>query len=248
MSSRVAVTGVGLVSCLGHSYERVIDRISRGESGVRSVPRWVELGLKSTIAGTIEGLEEKKEAARIPKKIAPGMSDAALYCSIAARDAVACAGLEAADLESARTGCMVGSGTVSAETIYREGVAFFAGAGRGNPFSVIRGMASCCSAAVASLLKIHGPSYSISSACATSAHNIGHAFQLVRSGVLDVAIAGGGEDVYELITVSFQNLRLALSTRYNDRPAQASRPYDANRDGFVVGGGGGIVILESTLR
>ncbi len=109
-------------------------------------------------------------------------------------------------------------------------------------------MASCTSAAVASLLKIHGPSYSISSACATSAHNIGHAFQLVRSGVLDVAIAGGGEDIHELITISFQHLRLALSSRYNDRPAQASRPYDAGRDGFVVSGGGGIVVLENLER
>ncbi len=248
MSARVAVTGVGLVSCLGHSYETVIDRISRGESGVRSVERWVELGLKSTIGGTIEDVEEKKGAARIPKKIVPGMSDAALYCSIAARDAVAAAGLEAADLQRSETGCIVGSGTVSVETIFNEGNAFFAGKTRGNPFSVIRSMASCCSAAVASLLKIHGPSYSISSACATSAHNIGHAFQLVRAGVLDLAVAGGGEDIHELIAVSFQNLRMALSTRYNDRPAAASRPYDAGRDGFVLGGGGGIVVLENLER
>lgn len=248
MSSRVAVTGVGLVSCLGHSYETVIDRIARGESGVATVPRWVELGLQSTVAGTIDELDEKREQARIPKKIAPGLSDAALYCSIAARDAVADARLEPADLESTRTGCIVGSGTVSVGTIYREGTAFYSGKGRGNPYSVILSMASCTSAAVASLLKIHGPSYSISSACATSAHNIGHAFQLIRSGVLDVAVAGGGEDVHELVTVSFQNLRMALSRGYNDRPTAASRPYDVDRDGFVVGGGGGIVILENLDR
>ncbi len=242
------MTGVGLVSCLGHCYETVLDRVARGESGVRAVPGWAELGLKSTVAGTIEELDEKRQQAKIPKKLAPGLSDAALYCSIAARDAVADAGLGPADLESARTGCFVGSGTPSVETIYREGQVFYARSKRGNPYSVILSMSSCCSAAVANLLKIRGPSYSISSACATSAHNIGHAFQLVRSGVLDVAVAGGGEDVHELITASFQNLRLALSSRYNDRPARASRPYDRDRDGFVVSGGGGVVILESLER
>ncbi len=247
MSSRVAVTGVGLVSCLGHSYETVIDRLSRGESGLATVPRWVELGLKSTVAGTIEDLDEKLEAARIPKKIAPGLSGAALHCSIAARDAVARAGLEAADLESARTGCIVGSGTVAVEAVHREAEIFHSGR-RGSPYTVILSMSSCCSAAVASLLKIHGPSYSISSACATSAHNIGHAYQLIHSGVLDLAVAGGGEGMHELVTVSFQNLRIALSTRFNDRPTAASRPYDRDRDGFVISGGGGIVVLESLDR
>jgi 3-oxoacyl-[acyl-carrier-protein] synthase-1 len=105
-------------------------------------------------------------------------------------------------------------------------------------------MASSSSAAVANLLKIKGRSYSLSSACATSAHNIGHAYELIRAGVLNRAIAGGGEDTAELIAAAFQGLRLALSTHYNDTPTEASRPFDANRDGFVISGGGGIVVLE----
>jgi 3-oxoacyl-[acyl-carrier-protein] synthase-1 len=113
-----------------------------------------------------------------------------------------------------------------------------------DPYTLLRGMSSSTSATVANLFSIQGPSYSISSACATSAHNIGHAADLIRSGVIDRAIAGGGEDVSELITAAFHALRLALSTGSNDRPARASRPFDRDRDGFVISGGAGVVILE----
>jgi 3-oxoacyl-[acyl-carrier-protein] synthase I len=246
---RVAITGVGIVSCMGNSFDELIPRLRRGESGVRAVPAWAELGIKSLVAGTLEGLDEATEAAAIPKRLRPGMSDAALYCSIAARQAVTDAGLTAADLASPRTACIVGSGTGSIQTVYEAATEIAAGRiRRVSPFTVLRCMASSASAAVANLLGVRGPSYSLSSACATSTHCIGHAAQLVRWGVADVALAGGGEDLYAMVTGAFQGLRIALSTRYNETPARASRPYDADRDGFVIAGGGGMVVLEELER
>ncbi len=245
MRRRVAVTGLGLVSCLGNDYRTAISALERGESGVRAMPEWREHGLKSQIAGRIDGIEAKKQAARLPKKLLPGMSQAALYCCLAARDAVADAGLEAEHLQDPGTGCLVGTGTSGVTSVHRAGALFFDGRLRRiDPYTVLRSMSSSASAAVSNLLKIRGRSYSISSACATSAHNIGHACELISHGVLDRAVAGGGEDSSLLITAAFQALRLALSTRYNDRPAAASRPYDQGRDGFVISGGGGIVVLE----
>lgn len=249
MSSRVAVTGLGLVSCLGHSYPEVIERLRRGESGIVAVPHWREHGIKSLVAGRIRDLEQKEEQVRLPKKLVPGMSSAARYCSIAAVDAVADAGLDEEALQTPRTACIVGCGTGSVKTVYKAADLTYSGKiRRVDPFTVLRAMASSPSAAVANLLKVHGPSYSISSACATSAHNIGHAAQLIRSGVVDVAVAGGGEGCNHMITASFQGLRIALSTGYNDTPERASRPYDRGRDGFVISGGGGIVVLENLER
>ena len=245
MRRRVAVTGLGLVSCLGNDYRTVIDALKQGASGVRAMPAWREYGLKSRVAGRIDGVEDKKQAARLPKKLLPGMSGAALYCCLAARDAVADAGLDAALLEDLGTGCLVGTGASGARSVHRAATLFFDGRLRRiDPYTVLRTMSSSASAAVSNLLKIRGRSYSISSACATSAHNIGHACELISHGILERAVAGGGEDSNALITAAFQALRLALSTRYNDAPAAASRPYDADRDGFVISGGGGIVVVE----
>lgn len=242
---RVVVTGLGLVSCLGHDYPTVVAALERGESGLRAMPEWAEHGLKSLVAGRLRGLEEKIRAAGLPKKLAPGMSGGALYCCLAARDAVAGAELRSDLLADSRTGCLVGTGTGGTESIHRAGELYFSGRVRRiDPFTVLRAMSSSASAAVANLLGIRGRSYSISSACATSAHNVGHACELISHGILDRAVAGGGEDVSELITAAFQALRMALSTRYNDEPAAASRPYDADRGGFVVSGGAGILVLE----
>ncbi len=242
---RVVVTGVGLVSCLGHDLDSALDALAAGRSGVRLMEGWERYGLKSRVAGAIADLDGKLEAARLPKKLVPGMSDAALYCSLAALDAVADAGLADEQVQDAGTGCIVGSGVGSVESVWKAASLYFAGRiRRGDPFTVLRCMSSSASAAVANLLKIRGRSYSLSSACATSAHNIGHAWELIRSGALERAVAGGGEDVHELITAAFQTLRLALSSRFNDTPERASRPYDAARDGFVIGGGGGVVVLE----
>ena len=245
MKRRVVVTGLGLVSCLGHDYANVRRALQLGASGVGAMPEWSEHGLKSLVAGRLDGLDEKKRDARLPKKLAPGMSQAALCCCLAARDAVADSGLADSDLGQDSTGCIVGSGTGGVDSVYRAGVLYFsARLRRIDPYSVLRAMSSSASAAVSNLLGIRGRSYSLSSACATSAHNIGHACELIADGRLDRAVAGGGEGVSELITASFQALRLALSTRYNDTPERASRPFDAGRDGFVVSGGGGIVVVE----
>ena len=246
MNNRVVVSGLGLVSCLGHDYQPVIDALKQGCSGVGPMPEWREHGLKSSIAGVIRGFPEKRQKAHLPKKLALGMSEAALYCSVAALDAVSDALWSATELVDLRTGCIVGSGIGSVETVYSAGVRYFAeGVRRVDPHTVLRSMSSSCSASVATLLGILGRNYSISSACATSSHNLGHAFELIRSGVLDRAIAGGGEDLSELIAAAFQAMRLALSTRFNDTPERASRPFDGARDGFVLSGGSGILALES---
>lgn len=246
---RVVITGLGIVSCLGNDYSTVLDALEAGRSGVRAMPEWDAHGLKSLVAGPVSDLEAKREAVPLPKKLLPAMSDSALFCSIAAKDAVADAGLSAADLARITTGCIVGSGVGSVDAVNRAAQLYFDNRVRRiDPYTVLRCMSSSASAAVTNLLGIRGRSYSLSSACATSAHNIGHAYEMIRDGVLDCAVAGGGEDISELITAAFQGLRLALSTRYNETPTRASRPFDADRDGFVIGGGGGIVVLEELER
>jgi len=246
MTRRVVVTGVGLVSCLGHDYETVLDAMQRGQSGVRQVPdEWLGKGLKSLVAGTIENLDDKQAQAGISKKLIPGMSDAARFCCIAANDAVLDAGWGEGELQTNQTICIVGTGVGSVDAVQKAANLYNTDRiRRVDPYTVLRCMSSSASAAVSNFLKIRGRSYSLSSACATSAHNIGHAVELIRAGIADRAVAGGGEDITELITAAFQGLRLALSTRYNDTPTRASRPYDANRDGFVISGGGAIVTLE----
>src|SRR5882672_5566980 len=177
------------------------------------------------------------------------MSEASKYCCIASLDAVSDSGLSETDVQSDRTACIVGTGIGSVETVYAGGTQVYSGQiTKLNPFTVLKGMASSSSAAVANLLKVHGRSYSISSACSTSSHSIGTAYELIRSGIIDRAVAGGGEEVHPLIASGFQALRFALSTKYNDRPEQASRPYDIARDGFVVGDGEGIVVLEDLAQ
>ncbi|MDX1384561.1 MAG: beta-ketoacyl synthase N-terminal-like domain-containing protein, partial [Thermoanaerobaculia bacterium] len=162
MSSRVAVTGLGLVSCLGHSYAEAIERLRRGESGIIAVPHWQQWGIKSLVAGKIRDLEEKQAQAGLPKRLVPGMSSAALYCSIAAVDAVADAGLDEESLQAASTACIVGCGTGSVRSVYKAADLAYSGKiRRVDPFTVLRCMASSPSAAVSNLLGVHGPSYSI---------------------------------------------------------------------------------------
>ncbi|HTQ72733.1 MAG TPA: beta-ketoacyl-[acyl-carrier-protein] synthase family protein [Burkholderiales bacterium] len=245
-SRRVAITGVGLVSCLGHEYPRVVEALRAGASGVRGMPEWEGLGLKSRVAGAIAGVESKLERTPIPKRLLPTMSEASKYCCIAALDAVGDSGLSEAEVQSDATACIVGTGIGSVESIYAGGRQVYAGEiSKLSPFVVLKGMASSSSAAVANLLKVHGRSYSISSACSTSSHSIGTAYELIRNGLVERVIAGGGEEVHPLITAGFQALRFALSSKYNDTPERASRPYDRERDGFVIGGGAGIVVLEA---
>jgi 3-oxoacyl-[acyl-carrier-protein] synthase I len=243
---RVAITGVGLISCLGHDYAEVIGALQKGTSGIRAMPEWESLGLKSRVAGAITSFEAKLERSPIPKNLGLAMSEASKYCCVAAVDAVRDSGLTEEDIQSQRTACIVGTGIGSVDSIYTGGRQVHSGEiSKLSPFVVLKSMASSSSAAVANLLKIHGRSYSISSACATSSHAIGTAYELIRSGLIDRAIAGGGEEVHPLITAGFQALRYALASKYNDRASQASRPYDMDRDGFVVGGGAGVVVLEA---
>ncbi len=210
------------------------------------MPEWETLGLTSRVAGAIVNFQAKLEQSRIPKKLLFATSEASQYCCVAAQDAVRDSGLDEIDVQSDGTACIVGTGISGVESIYKGGQQVHSGQiAKLNTFTALKGMASSSSAAVANLLKIHGRSYSISSACATSAHSIGTAYELVRYGIVERAIAGGGEEVHPLITAGFQALRFALASKYNDRPEQASRPYDAARDGFVVGGGAGIVVLEA---
>jgi 3-oxoacyl-[acyl-carrier-protein] synthase-1 len=245
-SRRVVITGVGMISCLGHEYAQVVDALRNGTSGVRAMPEWERLGLKSLVAGAISDVDSKLERTPIPKKLLPVMSEGSKYCCIASLDAVRDSGLSESDVQSDRTACIVGTGIGSVESIYTGGQQVYSGEiGKVSPFVVLKGMASSSSAAVANLLKVHGRSYSISSACSTSSHSIGTAYELIRHGLVDRAVAGGGEEVHPLITSGFQALRFALSSRHNDEPQRASRPYDRDRDGFVIGGGAGIVVLEA---
>jgi 3-oxoacyl-[acyl-carrier-protein] synthase I len=243
---RVAITGVGLVSCLGHDYSQVVRALQNGASGLRAMPSWESLGLKSRVAGAIMDVETKFERSSIPKRLRPVISEASKYCCLAALDAVGDSGLPEADVQSDRTACIVGTGIGSVDSIYTGGRQVHSGEiAKVSPFVVLKSMASASSAAVANLLKVHGRSYSISSACSTSSHSIGTAYELIRFGIVDRAIAGGGEEVHPLIAAGFQALRFALASKFNERPEQASRPYDIARDGFVIGGGAGIVVLEA---
>jgi len=235
-----------MVSCLGHEYSQVVDALRNGVSGLRAMPEWESLGIKSRVAGTIVDFEPKLRQSSIPKKLLLAMSEASKYCCVASLDAVRDSGLTDEDVQSERTACIVGTGIGSVGSIYTGGVQVHSGEiSKLSPFVVLQAMASSSSAAVANLLKIHGRSFSVSSACSTSSHAIGTAYELIRLGVVDRAITGGGEEVHPLIAAAFQALRFALATKYNNDPKGASRPYDSARDGFVLGGGSGIVVLEA---
>jgi 3-oxoacyl-[acyl-carrier-protein] synthase-1 len=246
MAHRVAVTGVGVLASVGGSYAEARAAVRTGQSGVVAVPEWVRLGMRSAIAGRVDSPEAiGRREAFDPEQLA-SMDGAGVYCAGAAREAIDDARLDADVLGRASTGCIVGSGISCADTIYAGGASLYAGQlRRVSPFAVLRAMASSCSANLASLYSIGGRSYSLSAACATSAHAVGHAFELIREGRLSVAIAGGGEHLNDIVAGAFNAMRTALSTRFSDAPEQASRPFDADRDGFVLAEGAGIVVLEN---
>jgi 3-oxoacyl-[acyl-carrier-protein] synthase-1 len=246
---RAVITGAGVLSSLGNSLAEVEARLRAGIPQIETVAEWAELGLRCQVAGVVHGAAELAEAAGLPRREVLAMSNGALYCTLAAAQAIADAGLDAAELASPRTGCIVGTGIGSTTAVYRGGVEVHAGrARRVDPYSVVKSMASSASAALVHRFRIGGRSYSLASACATSAHAIGHAAELVRAGLQDIVIAGGGEEIDELVAAAFAALRTALSTRFNDRPALASRPFAADRDGLVPASGAGVVIVESLER
>ena len=237
---RVAITGMGITSCLGNDLDTVSRALREGISGIRTLPDAVERGLRSQVGGAVQlDLE-----AAIDRKLKRFMSDAAAYSYLALRDAIADAGLDEAQVSHPRTGLIAGSGGGSSRwQVETADVARARGARKVGPYMVPRTMCSTVSANLATAFHIKGVSYSISAACATSAHCIGAAADLIRHGAQDIVFAGGGEDLDWTMTVMFDAMG-ALSTGYNATPERASRPYDAGRDGFVIGSGGGMLVLE----
>ena len=235
---RVAVTGMGIVSCLGNDPDTVTQALRQGSSGIRYVPQYAEFGLRSCVAGIPDISAEPP----VDRKIRRFMGDAALYAHHAMRRALADANIDQATLSTPRTGLIVGSGvgslfehSAAADTLRAKGI------GKVLPYGVPRIMGSTTSACLSTAFGIQGASYSISSACATAAHCIGHAAELIRFGKQDTVIAGGAEEVCWTSTMHFDAMG-ALSSTFND--ATASRPYDTRRDGFVIAGGAGILVLE----
>ena len=235
---RAVVTGMGIISCLGNEPDAVAAALREGRSGLRYVPEYAELGSRSCVAG----IPDVDGEPAVDRRIRRFMGDAALYAHHAMRRALADARLTRKALSSPRTGLVVGSGAGSpyehnaAVDILRE-----KGLAKVPPYVVPRVMASTTSACLSTAFGIQGISYSITSACATSAHCIGHAAELIRYGKQDVVIAGGAEEVRWTSSLMYDAMG-ALSSAYND--ATASRPYDSGRDGFVIAGGAGILVIE----
>lgn len=237
---RVVITGMGIVSCLGNDAETVSDSLRGLRPGIHFVPEYAELGLRSQVAG----IPRINLEAQIDRKLKRFMGDAAAYSYIATRDAIADAGLSEAQVSNPRIGVIAGSGGGSAQWQIETGdLLRNRGVRKVGPYMVPRTMCSTVSAALATAFGIRGVSYSISAACATSAHCIGAAADMIRHGMQDVVLAGGGEEVHWGMTSQFDAMG-ALSTHHNDTPETASRPYDVGRDGFVIAGGGGMLVLE----
>ncbi len=237
---RVAITGMGIVSCLGNDLDSVSQSLREGRSGITFQPDYAEMGLRSQVAG-IPKIDLESEIDRKQKRF---MGDAAAYAYVATRDAIADAGLSPEQVSHVRTGVIAGSGGGSPEwQIETADLMRARGVRKVGPYMVPRTMCSTVSATLATAFSIKGVSYSLSAACATSAHCIGAGADLIRSGRQDIVLAGGGEEVHWGMTCQFDAMG-ALSTNANEPPQSASRPYDANRDGFVIAGGGGMVVLE----
>jgi 3-oxoacyl-[acyl-carrier-protein] synthase-1 len=238
---RVVITGLGIVSSLGNNKKEVRDSLHAGKSGIAAAPEYAELGMRSHVDGKM-----KIDASEhIDRKIYRFMGDAAAFTYIAMQEAIEDAGLEASMVESERTGLVLGTGGASPENLVKAADTLREkGIRRVGPYMVTKTMASTVPACISTPFKIKGVSYSISSACSTSAHCIGHGAELIQLGKQDVVFAGGGEEVHWSMSVLFDGMG-ALSSKYNDNPTSASRPYDVDRDGFVISGGGSVLVLES---
>lgn len=237
---RAVITGIGIVSSIGNNQQEVLESLKTGRSGITHAQEFADLGLRSQVWGNIK----LNPSELIDRKAMRFMGDAAAYAYLAMQEAMADAGLSEEQISDPRIGLVVGSGGASSKTqveaadILRE-----KGVKRVGPYAVPKTMSSTCSACLATPFKIKGVNYSISSACSTSAHCIGHAVELIQLGKQDVIFAGGGEEVHWTLAMEFDAMG-ALSSKYNETPEKASRTYDASRDGFVISGGGGIVVVE----
>ena len=237
---RVVVTGIGIVSCLGNDKEAVTQSLYEAKSGISFQPDYKEIGMRSHVAG-VPDIDFKS---LIDRKQLRFMGDAAAYAYISMDQAIADAGLEEADVSNERTGIIAGSGGASSSSqVEAADILRSKGIRRVGPYRVTQTMASTVSACLATPFKIRGVNYSISSACSTSAHCIGNATELIQWGKQDIVFAGGGEEVHWTLSSLFDAMG-ALSTKYNETPEKASRAYDVDRDGFVIAGGGGMLVLE----
>ena len=241
---RVVVTGMGIICPIGNTLDEVTDALREGRSGVEFCQDYADHGFRSHIHGSLKvDLDEA-----VDRKVRRFMGDGAAYNYLAMKQAIEDSGLAEDQVSNVRTGMVMGSGGSSTQNLLlstdtlRE-----KSAKRVGPFMVPKVMSSTNSATLATPFQIKGSSYSISSACSTSAHCIGHGAELIQWGKQDVVFAGGGEELHWTLTLLFDAMP-ALSSNYNDTPERASRPYDANRDGFVIAGGGGVLVLEELDR
>ena len=237
---RVVITGFGIVSCLGNDKQSVTESLREGRSGIKFQEKYKEMGMRSQVAGSVDiDLSE-----HIDRKVKRFMGDAAAFTYIAMKQAIEDAGLTDEQVSNPRTGLIMGSGggspenqVLAADTLREKGIR------RVGPYMVPRTMSSTVSACLATPFKIKGVNYSISSACATGTHCIGNGMEQIQLGKQDIIFAGGGEEEHWAMSMLFDGMG-ALSSKYNETPDKASRSYDAERDGFVIAGGGGVVVLE----
>ena len=237
---RVVVTGLGIVSSIGNNKEEVAASLREGRSGIVASEEYAEMGFRSRVYGALN----IDLASLIDRKIKRFMGDGAAYNFIAMQQAIEDAGLDESQVSNVRTGLIVGSGgpsteniVLAADTMREKGVK------RVGPYMVTRGMSSTNSACLATPFKIKGVNYSITSACSTSAHCIGNAAEQIQLGKQDIVFAGGGEELHWTLSVLFDGMG-AMSSKYNETPEKASRAFDTNRDGFVISGGGGVLVME----
>ena len=240
--NRVVVTGMGIVSSLGANKLEVLESLKSAKSGIAFSEKYKEMGLRSHVHGSIPEIDTREI---IDRKMLRFMADAAIYNAVALDEAIKESGLSPEMISHERTGLIMGSGGASNQNVVESAdILRERGIKRVGPYRVPRAMGSTTSACLSTLFKIKGINYSISSACSTSAHCIGNAMEQIQLGKQDVVFAGGGEELDWSLTMLFDAMG-ALSSNYNDSPSQASRAFDADRDGFVISGGGGALVLES---
>ncbi|MDH5723174.1 MAG: beta-ketoacyl-ACP synthase I [Alphaproteobacteria bacterium] len=237
---RVVITGMGIISCIGNNKDEVLTSLKSGKSGITFSPEYAEMGFRSQVYGKPDIVL----ADHIDKRLFRFMGDTAAYNHLAMEQAIADSGLEESEISHERTGIIMGSGGPSTRSqVQAADIAREKGPKRVGPFAVPKCMSSTTSATIATNFKIKGINYSISSACSTSAHCIGNAAEQIQWGKQDIVFAGGAEELDWSLSVLFDAMG-AMSSNYNDTPERAARAYDANRDGFVIAGGGGVVVLE----
>ncbi len=238
--NRVVITGIGIVSCIGNTQNDVLDSLKNLKSGITSAKEYEEFSFRSLVHGK-PSVDINNE---IDRRLLRFMGDGAAFNYIAMKNAIEDSGLEQSDVSNEMTGIIVGSGGPSTQNLFKSSeIGKSLGSKKIGPFMVPRAMSSTNSATLATPFKIKGVNYSITSACSTSSHCIGNAYELIQMGKQDIVFAGGGEELHWTLSILFDAMG-ALSSKYNSTPQKSSRAYDAERDGFVIAGGGGTIVLE----